>query len=144
MTNKELCERYPFLLPRDWEDKVPKGYDYSYTKLDEMPVGWRIAFGEQMCADIMEILEKENTVEEYRVLQIKEKFGELRWYSNYYNEELENIIRKYTELSRETCIRCGKPAEFMNAGWMSAFCGDCVPWNKNREERLRKKLGGRG
>ena len=51
--NKQLVKKYPFLLPRNrWTGKVPKEYDYSYTELDDMPDGWRKAFGEQMCEEI--------------------------------------------------------------------------------------------
>lgn len=47
--NKNLIEHYPFLLPWDgWNDTVREDYDYSYTELDEMPRGWRKAFGEMM------------------------------------------------------------------------------------------------
>ena len=45
--NKQLCEKYPFLLPRNrWTGLVHPDYDYSYTELDAMPTGWRKAFGE--------------------------------------------------------------------------------------------------
>lgn len=45
--NKQLVEKYPFLLPRNrWTGKVQEDYDYSYTELDGMPDGWRKAFGE--------------------------------------------------------------------------------------------------
>lgn len=40
MTNKELVEEFPFLLPRNrFTGEVPKDYDYSYTELDAMPEG---------------------------------------------------------------------------------------------------------
>lgn len=130
MDNRELCERYPFLLPRDWEGEVPEDYDYSYTWLDEMPTGWRIAFGEQMCADIMKALEKDPHADEYRILQIKEKFGELRWYDSHCTPEINKIIKHYTELSQKICINCGKPAVWNSIGWVSPYCDDCA--RKNR------------
>ena len=31
MNNKELIERYPFLLPRNrWTGEIPEDYDYDY------------------------------------------------------------------------------------------------------------------
>ena len=36
--NRALCKKYPFLLIRDGE--------YRFTELDDLPDGWRIAFGE--------------------------------------------------------------------------------------------------
>ena len=44
--NKKLCERYPFLLPRNvFSDKLEKDYDYSYIKgIGEIPEGWSKLF----------------------------------------------------------------------------------------------------
>lgn len=149
MTNKELCERYPFLIPFNrfsgmrmtdprasqggfWPgspDEIPDPYNYEYTELDEMPDGWRNAFGEQMCEEIREALLKfggEEALDRYRVEQIKEKFGYLRWYDCYGCKEVDDIISKYEEISENTCIRCGKPATMISLGWISPFCGDCA------------------
>ena len=69
--NRALCEAYPFLdRNRRWGAKdcpdgpkpgVPedlKEWDYEYTELDCMPDGWRIAFGEQLCAELKAELER--------------------------------------------------------------------------------------
>ena len=74
--NKELIEKYPFLLPRNvWTGKVSEDYDYSYTLLDDMPEGWKNCFGEIMCEIIKDALVKNNYLEKYRISQIKEKYG---------------------------------------------------------------------
>lgn len=79
--NKALVEKYPFLLPRNrFTDEVPDDYDWTYTEMDSMPNGWRKAFGDQMLREIKEELLKFNFLDEYRILQIKEKYGTLRWY----------------------------------------------------------------
>ena len=125
--NRELVERYPFLTPRyAWSGKIIEDYDYSFTMLDDMPDGWRTAFGEQMCEEIRDVLVKLGKLNDYRVLQIKEKFGQLRWYNDSYCKELEDVIDKYTALSERTCIVCGKPAEFVSTGWISPWCGECA------------------
>lgn len=134
--NKKLVERYPFLLPHNrWTDKVPDDYDYSYTELDAMPSGWRNAFGEQMCEEIREELVKVGYLEKYRITQIKEKFGYLRWYDFGCTEKmLHEIIPKYENLSAYTCICCGKPATKITTGWISPYCDDCVPKHNGVEE----------
>lgn len=133
--NRKLIERYPFLLPHNrWTDKVPEDYDYSYTELDAMPDGWRIAFGEQMCEEIRQELVKIGYLDKYRITQIKEKFGALRWYDHGCTEKmLREIIPKYENLSAYTCIRCGKPATRITLDWICPFCDDCVPRGKNGE-----------
>lgn len=127
--NKELIEKYPWLLPRDcWTGEVVENYDYSFTELDDMPNGWRIAFGEQFCADIQHELDKlkPEAAADFRVLQIKEKFGQLRFYTNWVTEGIDEVICRYENLSERTCIRCGAPATKITTGWISPFCDKCA------------------
>lgn len=127
--NKELCKKYPFLIPRNrWTGEVVEDYDYSYTELDAMPDGWRKVFGEQMCEEIQNELNKlsEEDKLKYRILQIKEKYGYLRWYSNWHTDEIAKIITKYEELSERTCIKCGAPATKISLGWISPWCDECA------------------
>lgn len=129
--NKQLVERYPFLLPRNrWTDKVSEDYDYSYTELDAMPDGWRDSFGVNMCEELLHCLEKADFVNDYRILQIKEKYGGLRLYDAGFPEsiydEAHAIIHKYVEKSYETCGRCGAPATLEGVGWIFPYCEDCA------------------
>lgn len=142
MENKKLCKRYPFLIPRNrwtdktiWDKRIRKHNwrytePYSYTELDDMPKGWRNAFGKHMCEEIRTVLIKGNYLYEYRVVQIKEKYGALRWYDNgaptSIYHELQDIIYKYEEISAHTCIRCGKPATKISLGWISPWCDNCA------------------
>ena len=128
--NKNLCEKYPFLVPRNrFSGKVVDDYDYSYTELDAMPEGWRFAFGEKICEEIMQELNKienEKVRFSYRIVQIKEKFGYLRWYTNWSTIGLDNIIRKYEQISERTCIKCGAAATKISNGWISPYCDGCA------------------
>lgn len=142
MENKKLCERYPFLIPRNcwtdktiWNKRIRKRNwryvePYSYTELDEMPEGWRKAFGIQMCEEIREVLIKGNYLRDYRIAQIKEKFGALRWYDegtpDSIYKKIQDIIYKYEEISARTCINCGKPATKISTGWICPFCDKCA------------------
>lgn len=141
MANEELIERYPFLIPRTFFGE-PKVTDY--TLLDEMPPGWRKAFGEQMCEEIRAELIKMQEIHPeggypgangakipylygYYPVQIKEKFGRLCWYDNGApkGSQLHDIIRKYEALSQQTCINCGKPAKWISTHWIAPWCDDC-------------------
>lgn len=128
LKNKKLCKRYPFLIIRDWRTDKPMDYDFTY--LDDMPEGWRKAFGKQMCEEIREVLIKGNYLYDYRIAQIKSKWAELRWYDEGTPEsiykELQDVIDKYTELSRKTCICCGRPATKLSCGWIDPFCTECA------------------
>lgn len=142
--NKALCDRYPFVIPWNrfsgmliteaqhggyWPGN-PTGipdYDYEFTELDDMPDGWYRAFGEQMCEEIREALIEDGDLDRYRVVQCKEKYGGLRWYDNGIKQgsRVHDIVRKYENISKYTCIVCGAPATRMTLGWVSPFCDDC-------------------
>ena len=49
---------------------------YEFTWLDDMPQGWRKAFGKKMIKELDKILRKANYQNEYQIAQIKEKW---RW-----------------------------------------------------------------
>lgn len=125
--NKWLCERYPFLIPRNvWSGKVIPTYDW--TLLDDMPRGWRKAFGLQMCEDLREELIKYDFLEEYRVVQIKEKYGELRWYDNGspVGSKIGDIINTYGIISENVCVSCGKlDVPMTDTGWILPMCEKC-------------------
>lgn len=125
--NKKLIEKYPFLLPHNrWTDEVRDDYDYSYTEMDAMPEGWRIAFGDAMLEELAAALG--DYASEYRITQIKEKYGGLRWYDNGAPVHCGHyeIINKYENMSYHTCIKCGAAATKISTGWISPYCDFCA------------------
>lgn len=127
--NKKLLKKYPFLLPKnDWTGKVMEDYDYSWTLLDEVPKGWRISIMSLFLEELRKELIKFNFLDKYFIIQIKEKFGELRWYDAGYPEgsKVNDIIEIYSYLSGHICICCGKPdVPMINDRWISPFCLRC-------------------
>ena len=99
----------------------------SYT--DDIPEGWYKAFGEQMIDELNELLVRYNFVDEYRIVQIKEKYAELRWYSNGVPEDMSDeyykLIDKYEKLSNNTCIKCGDESTHFSTGWIVPLCDRC-------------------
>ena len=60
----------------------------------------------------------------YKIIQVKEKFGELRYYVKpsetcYEPRRLHDIISKYEEIAAKTCEATGKPGVLMKSigGW---------------------------
>lgn len=127
--NQLLCEKHPWLLPYNaYSGKLPKDYNYEYTWLDELEEGWRVAFGDQLIEDIqaaldMLPLEIRNN---FRILQIKEKYAMLRIYTSPTPVAIHEVIGKYEELSKWICGRCGKRATRISTGWYYPFCDDCL------------------
>ena len=129
LDNWILVGKYPFLIPRyDWSGEIIEDYDYTSTYLDDIPVGWKIAFGEMMCEEIKQELVRCNYLDEFRILQAKEKFGGLRIYTNGepIDCKVQQIIDKYSTLSENICVICGKPdVPITNNGWISPYCKKC-------------------
>lgn len=76
--------------------------------------------------------------EQFRYSQIKEKFGILVIYLEKYTDALSNIVSKYTSLSCETCMHCGKhsgPTPFKASkinNYIMTLCNSC--YKKEKEE----------
>ena len=120
-----------FIKVLDWINDYPLQLFHcipSYTELNAMDIGWRKAFGIQMCKEIRSALLKNGwrNLFNYRIMQIKEKYGELCWYDLYTTEEIQKVIRKYENISRHTCIDCGAPATKRSTGWIYPFCDNCI------------------
>ena len=129
VVHAKWLQRYIKFL--DWINKYPLQLLHcipSYTELDAMEPGWRKAFGIQICKEIRAALLKRGWkyLFKYRITQIKEKFGELRWYDGFSTLDVHNIIDKYEDISRHTCIVCGKPATKMSTGWYSPYCDEHI------------------
>ena len=124
--NEKLIERYPFLLPQHSLSGT-HSTDFEFSVLDEMPAGWRAAFGEDICKEIMEELVRNNCVDSYQIVQIKEKYGELRWYSQGGTERIHReIVPKYEKISRRICIQCGQSAILVSKSRIAPWCNACA------------------
>lgn len=100
--------------------------------------GWHKAFVPQMMDELFDALG--SYVEDFEVLQIKEKYSKLVIYWNwddrdYTDEEradlnelyeiIENIIKKYSDISDKTCVECGGKATYFSTGWTLPYCDSC-------------------
>lgn len=59
--------------------------------------------------------------------QIKEKFGGLRIYLNFYTDEIRDMIAKAEEESYHTCELCGKHIDkpIVKNHWIYPMCEEC-------------------
>jgi len=136
MRNRELCKRYPFLIIRDWTTGKPIKEYRDFTELDNLPYGWRKAFGLQMLEEIRDTLIKGDYLYKYHIAQIKEKYGSLHWYDygapESIYDELQGVLDKYEWQSYHVCVCCGKSATKMSKEWISPFCDKCAEKLSNR------------
>lgn len=138
--NKELTDKYPFLIPRNrFTGRIPDSYEYEYTELDMMPTGWKKAFGMQMIEELREILVKYNCLDKYRIYDISGRWGALRWddlgVPDIAEDEHAAWHNKYENLSMETCLECGNPAEQWIDDWTVPYCDACLHGSRLRRKR---------
>lgn len=62
-----------------------------------------------------------------QAVQVKEKWGELRFYINGGTNEVYDLIDEATELSLKTCEECGTRENVTtnDCGWVSTLCDKC-------------------
>ena len=100
MTDREIIKKYPFA-----EVYSIKGEALGYSWLELIPSVWSEAFGEQMLEDLAKAI-KRSGAGRVHIIDMKEKYGELRIQTDVYNEEIERVIDKYEKISRSIpCYR---------------------------------------
>jgi hypothetical protein len=100
--------------------KIFYGYNEKEISLDEVllhiPNGWH-----QIVTKLIQDLEAMGW--DGKLIQIKEKFGGLRFYAKYETYSLQKRISETEEESYATCQKCGKPGKARNfSGWISTVC----------------------
>jgi hypothetical protein len=140
----------------DWKDKLTEKYPSLFRAKDDyrnyggfhVGEGWRPII-ETLCAYIDDernkIVSRINSeynnvenVDELRcklettdwpaILQIKEKFGTLRFYCHGTTEEQDCYIDFAESLSGSICEECGRPGSTGNGkrrGWIKTLCDEC-------------------
>ena len=65
--------------------------------------------------------------DDIKATQIKEKYGTLRFYTNWETDDIEKAIWKAEERSSETCESCGQEGELktLRGYWCVTNCDDC-------------------
>jgi hypothetical protein len=79
------------------------------------------------------------SVEPFEVEQVKQKFGELRVYTNWSTDKIEAAIEAARLLSRKTCEICGQSGIlFVSDGWWATRCVTCAPEVLGTNSRTRE------
>lgn len=95
--------------------------------------GWKHLY--EPITEYIENYNKTHEDEPIEIHQIKEKFGGLRYYTNFCTEELRKMIDKAEKESFKTCEVCGKHIDkpIIENRWVYAECNEC------HNERLQRR-----
>ncbi len=114
--------------------KYPTRFENVYCG-EDCGKGWYDLI-DQLCT----ALEKEcnRTGASYKVGQVKEKFGGLRFYidveAGHTDDNLFDIEHEYENKSFKICENCGKPGTLRQGGWWRTLCDECDPKVGNAQE----------
>jgi hypothetical protein len=80
----------------------------------------------RLCEDLEPLvaaLEKQ-TERSFEILQVKEKFGGLRFYVNHANDAIRQRIKVAQQESFRTCEVCGQPGKCREVGRIKTLCDE--------------------
>lgn len=110
---KLLVEKYPNLY---------QGYNNRDPRRNLMCFGFECGDGWfNIIDDLSAKLEPLGVV----AVQVKEKFGTLRFYVGGATDEVFDMIDAAEKLSETTCEKCGNPGRLRTEGWMYTNCDWC-------------------
>jgi hypothetical protein len=66
-------------------------------------------------------------VQQVVAVQVKEKFGTLRFYYSGGNEYVSGLVAMAESMSGVTCERCGTPGRLQGRGWIRTLCEQHAP-----------------
>lgn len=99
----------------------------SYVDHQEESYSWKVERGDAK--------EEDRPDYQVRAVQVKQKFGGLRFYINGGNDYIDGMITFAESMSMKICEHCGNPGRTCGKGWIYTFCEPCeVLDNKRREE----------
>ena len=104
---KIASPRYPTYV-------IYEGYDRALA-LESVGQGWAPLINE-----VFDYMEKNPSPT--KVIQVKEKFGGLRVYTDVMDDGLDTIIRSVGKRSFEVCEDCGQPGALREGGWYRTLC----------------------
>ena len=58
-------------------------------------------------------------------VQVKEKYGTLRFYTNRHDDTIDALISFAEDISGCTCENCGSPGNPSRSGWIKVQCSSC-------------------
>ena len=127
-------------------EKYPKLYKQKDLDMRQTAMCWGISCGDgwyniidNLSATIQDRADWLNGegIHEYRQLpddhekvaieavQVKEKYGGLRFYVNYTDNYIDGAISLAESLSYKTCEMCGAPGKTNESGWRMTRCEPC-------------------
>jgi len=116
----ELAKKHPRILMRSvWTGEQTEHIGCELA----IGLGW-LGIVDELCTKLEQVLAgmSDSARDGFYAQQVKEKFGGLRFYTTYGNDEIYKLIREAENKSYQTCEVCGEPGERRGEGWIQTLC----------------------
>ena len=119
------------------EENTKKLMEFGFFKPDNLSSLMRFGFAcgngwfdilLRLCQDI----DKMDKPENFEVMQVKEKFGSLRFYCRRTTIKVNKRIADAESESYSVCEVCGNEGSYYSDGWIKTLCLSCIEDRKNR------------
>ena len=117
--DKKLVKDFPILYQQRHSDMSKTAMCWGFECGD----GWEPLI--RKLSEKIETYNKENPGSPVIAVQVKEKFGGLRFYITGAPEWIHDLINKAENKSYAVCEMCGKPGEERSTGWILTLCDEC-------------------
>ena len=112
--------------------KYPKIFKDRHGDMKETLMCWGFECGDgwyniidELCVKIQNHID-ETGKQQIEAEQVKEKYGTLRFYTNYYDEIIEEYIAQAEQQTYNICEICGSTNDIQRTkGWISYQCATC-------------------
>lgn len=117
-----LTDRYAVLYRDYGFDKITPNKPFSPMAFGfECGDGWFELLIE-LSGKIYSYLAKKNQLKDFYILQVKEKFGTLRYYTSWEDKVITKYIQDAENKSAKTCETCGAKGKLYTKGWCVTLC----------------------
>jgi hypothetical protein len=123
-------------MKKDLQNKIFKKYPKLFRQKDlsmqetcmcwgiDCPDSW-FNLLDELCSKIQTYCNKQNI--QIEAVQVKEKYGYLRFYTTYEDDIISGYIDLAEQASMKICAECGSTKKVLpTSGWVSYFCSNCI------------------
>ncbi len=140
--DQKLCEKYPLIF----KDRHGNMKETLMCWGFECGDGWYQIL-DSLCGNIQSYIDWNNKsaeagykdfqpIQQVVAVQIKEKFGGLRFYYEGGDRHIAGMVRMAESWASVTCEECGAPGEMRPGGWIKTLCDI---HKKERDERYNRR-----
>ena len=121
-------------------EKYPEIFRQKDLPVTDSAMGWGIDCGDGwftiidlLCNNIQHHLKYHPELKQVEAAQVKEKFGQLCFYTDGSDEYVTGLINMAESISAHTCEICGAPGKTYRKGWHVTRCIEHAVKNKTSD-----------